>query len=192
MMRKLLNRPWFVAVLVLSALVLCTWSVRDARRTGVPRRIAANTVSGEDAATTDEPVDSGMLDAITSSNSIAAVLAVLRFPAVIPDPFARGRATLVAGNPAVPETAPAVPDETETITLTAVWQQGPVRLALVNNRIVQAGDRLGRLTIEEVGIDGILVLHGEGRDFVPFGGTLTLIVPADDQPEGATLAIHDL
>jgi hypothetical protein len=191
-MRKLLKQPWFVAALALTAIVLCTLSLRE--------QLGGGGFSGPVATTDIESTnDDGSGEESTapaidgSPRSIAAVLAALEFPTTIPDPFSRRGINVVAGEP-VPEAAPVLPDEKDTILLTAVWQQGGDHLALVNNRIVRAGEKVGRITIDEITVDGIWVSHWKGRNFVTFGSEFTLLTPAGSEPAPApapSLALHE-
>jgi hypothetical protein len=190
-MRKLLSKPWFVAVLAIGAIVLCTLSLREPSRpnrakTRRPVVVAPAATMHADAAVERDasPRADGSLQ------SIKAVLAALVLPANIPDPFERRGAVVVTTEP---KAAPAaiLPDERESIQLTAVWQQGGVRLALVNNRIVHEGDQLGRLTIDTIGVDGIWITHWKGRDFVAFGNAFTLLTPAGGAPAPA-VALHEM
>ncbi len=194
-MRKLLNKPWFVVVLALSAVVLCTWSIRDQVRGGRPRAHRSSVEVTPDAApagladeTSDAPTASDPA-ADTPPLPIPQVLNTIVYPKDIPDPFARRATTVVAGEPDS-EAESAVPDEKETVELSAVWSQGSVQLAVVNNRILQAGETIGRMTIDQIGLDGIWVTHWKGRNFVPFAGTFTLTTPGGGAP-GPSLALHE-
>jgi hypothetical protein len=190
-MRKLLKQPWFAAVLAISAVVFCALSLREPSRPTRSRIQRPVAVAAPEAAVAD---DAGSDGAVApgpegTSRSIAAILAALEFPATIRDPFAPRGATLVSGEPEGTP-LPTLPDEAESVHLTAVWQQGLTRLALLNNRIVRVGDQLGRVMIDEITIDGVWVTHWKGRDFVAFGGAFTLLTPAGGAPASA-LALHE-
>jgi hypothetical protein len=176
-MRKLLNKPWFVAVLAVGAVVLCIWSLRDqlgGTRRRAPRPADVTVPRPAIAATEEAEGTSAADDAVRPP--IDAVLEAIVYPEKIPDPFARGETTIVAGQEE-PESGPPPPDERETVRLSGVWTQGAARLAVLNNRIVQSGDRIGRLTVDEIQVDGIWVSHWRGRDYVPFGDEFTLVTP---------------
>lgn len=189
-MKKLLNKPWFVAVLVVSAVVLCTWSIRDQMGMGGPSTRGPDPVAQPVSTAEEESTEAlAAPEGEAGPVSIATTLDAMVFPDKIQDPFQPRQATLVAGEPE-PDAPVSLPDEHESIQLTAVWAQGAMRLALVNDRIVQAGDAIGRLKIADVSVDGIWVTHWKGRDYVPFGGDFTLVTPAGGVAAKA-VAIHE-
>jgi len=177
--RKLLNKPWFVALLAIGAIVFVTMSVLDqgnSRRPRARRAPPPPAAAVEPAAAAIDPDTGEAVVGGTTTVSVPETLAALVFPASIPDPFAHRETTVVAGEPE-PAAGPVAPDQVDAITLTAVWRQGQVALALVNDRILRAGDTIGRLTIDEVAIEGIWVSHWKGRDFVAFGAAFRLLTP---------------
>lgn len=176
-MKKLLNQPWFVATLAITALVMIAMSLREQFGFGpAPVRTAVASRAPDAPVPEDEP-DAGGPEAHGAALSIPAVLASLVFPATLPDPFSHRGATLVAGDPEVVP-GPAIPDVAEAIHVSALWTQAGASLALVNNRIVHAGDVIGRLTVAEISRDGVWVSHWKGRDFVRCGADFTLLTPA--------------
>lgn len=178
-MRKFLNKPWFVAVLVLGAAVLVGQSFleRGQNRFAAAPSAEAETIAAEEHA--DEPAETVRLP-------VREALAALIIPANLPDPFARRRA---AASDAEPE-QPVDPDIVDTVRLSATWRQGEVALALLNDRICRAGDVIGRVKIESVSIDGVWLRHWKGRDFVAVGRDFTLVTPAR-QAAAATFALHE-
>lgn len=194
-MKKLLNKPWFVAVLAVGAVIFCTWSIRDQMGAGRPkgRRPAPPPVAAASAGN-ETLANEGEVEVASPDGAaipIAETLEAMVYPENIPDPFLPRETTIVAGEPeSGGEVVEKRPDQLETIALTAVWSQGAAQLALVNDRIMQRGELIGRMTIDEVSVDGIWVTHWKGRDYVPFGGSFTLATPAT----GATspsLAQHE-
>jgi len=163
-MKKLLNKPWFVAALAAIALFLVGHSVWP--------WLHASTPAGDEAAA-PEP------DAATAPEarpSIEAVLQSISIQGTLRDPFAPRRA--VANETAAAEPAAALPDLVETVTLAALWTQHGETLALINGQILQAGDAIGRLRIESASDDGVWVRHWKGRDFIALGATFRLVTPA--------------
>lgn len=186
-MRKLLNQPWFVALLAIAAVVFCGLSLRDQLGGGARPRHAMTTTTP--APEEVEIAPEAPVAMAPTATTITATLAALSLPEKLPDPFRRRDANLVAGDPESGE-APRLPDLTESIRLTAVWQQHGVDLAVVNERIMGPGEQIGRLTIDTIAVDGIWVSHWKGRDFVEFGAEFTLVTPADG-PSVPTFARHE-
>lgn len=178
-MRKLLNKPWVVAVLALLAVALVAQSLLDRPPQSVRRDVA------EDA---EEPEDGFAEEASgtdTRAGSLAEALARIALPEVLPDPFAPRRAR---ANEAAPEIREVGPDQIETVKLSAIWEQDGVAFVLLNGRVCQAGDVVGRMTVASIEGEGIWLTHWKGRDFVRLGQEFTLITPAADaaQPRTAT------
>jgi len=90
------------------------------------------------------------------------------------DPFAP-RAREDEANPT--ETSVA-PDVVDSVHLSALWTQGGATYTLINDRICQVGDKIGRLQIESATQDGVWISHWKGRDFISLGGDFTLRTPA--------------
>lgn len=162
-MRRLLNKPWFVATLALGAVALIgvqTFSVSGARRlTPVDEPEEMN--AGVEAQ--DRP----------GTEAILALLSTYTPADTLRDPFVL-RAEPTAG-PVVAEAAPA---PKEAFRLSAVWVQGASTLAVLNDRICSPGESLGQLTLESVNPTGAWVLHAHGREFVAVGQEL-LLAPAN-------------
>lgn len=163
-MKKLLNKPWFVGILALAA---CGFVIQAL----LPERRAATNPVVEVAAgpeTTSDP------EQAPAPISIAAALHALAASPATRDPFApriKNRATKITADK--PE-----PDSIEIVRLSALWSQGGETLLLLNGRIVQVGDEIGRLKVESATQDGIWLTHWKGRDFLPLGADFSLITPA--------------
>jgi hypothetical protein len=195
-MRKLLRKPWFVTVLSISAVVLCTWSLQDqlGGSSRAPRRAVTDVPAADPATLADRAPedDAGETDpgSVPAATTVTQTLSAIVYPEKIPDPFSRRDAQVVAAPEGTDEEAAPLPDIEETVRLTAVWTQGAARLAVINNRILQVGDVIGRLKVDEVNVDGVWMTHWKGRDFVPFGGAFTLVTPAT-RVASSTLAQHE-
>jgi hypothetical protein len=166
-MKKLLNNPWFVGVLALVALAAVADSFRSAGG-GAPVVAEADAeVPGDDP--------SASADSAASPGTLRDAIREIAVTANVRDPFSpRLRANAVS-QPV--EKAPP-PDIVETVRLTALWTQGGATYALINERIHQAGDRIGGLTVETATQDGIWIRHWKGRDFLALGASFTLTTPA--------------
>ncbi|MBE2215439.1 MAG: hypothetical protein IAE82_16310 [Opitutaceae bacterium] len=178
-MRKLLNKPWVVAVLVLLAVVLVAQSLLDRSPQPVHRDAAVDAAEPEDGSAEE------VSGTDVRAGSLVEALARISLPEELPDPFAprRARATETA-----PEIREAGPDQTETVKLSAIWEQDGVAFVLLNGRVCQAGDVVGRMTVDSIEGEGIWLTHWKGRDFVRLGQEFTLITPAAGaaQPRTAT------
>lgn len=166
-MKKLLNKPWFVALLAAAAVLLMAQALLDSvQRPGYSAGPGA--VSETSPEETAEPAQ-------VAPQTLRDALAALSLPESITDPFLP-RATV--SRPEDAADAPP-PDEqvTETIRLAAIWQQDGEVLLLINGRICRAGESVGRLTIETATLEGIWLTHWKGRDFLPLGNTFTLVTP---------------
>jgi len=165
-MRRLLNKPWFAAALGLSAIFLVMTQLWPA----VGHRFGSGSAAGAD----DPAADAGATpaaDAPSAPSTVAAALAELPAPASPRDPFAARPGAPV---PPSPETSPRAKDSVATIHLSALWTEHESTLALINGRICQLGDTIGRLRIAAANQDGVWVTHGADRDFIPLGGDFTL------------------
>ena len=171
-MRNLLKKPWFVGVLALSAFVFVGHSVLS-KNSGASGGYAP-------PVTEDGVADVADADASNTTGAqgdVAAALKELSGVTATRDPFAsRAKAAAVAVAAAV-EKIPE-PDVVDTVRLTALWTQDGVTFALINGRVCQVGDRIGRLKVETANQDGIWVAHWKGRDFISIGGAFTLVTPA--------------
>ena len=168
-MKKLLNKPWFVAVLALAAIAFVGNAVLQGVKGG-----SSGVVSGAAAAATPE-IEAPAGEAVARL-PVADALKALVIPKVVArDPFAHrehAKAVIVA------EAKPTAPDAVETIHLSALWTQSGSTYTLINDRICQAGDEIGRLKIESATQEGVWITHWKGRDFISLGGDFTLKTPA--------------
>lgn len=169
-MRKLLNKPWFVAMLALAAVVFVAKSLHDQRRAH-----AWASSAGEPFESTAEDFAEDTVDVEpASSATLVDALKSLSLADRLPNPFEPRRPRAEDNG----ETQERLPDFTESVRLTALWQQEEERLAHVNGRIVRAGETLGRITLESFEREGIWLTHWKGRDFLRLGQEFTLITPA--------------
>jgi hypothetical protein len=165
--RKLLNKPWFVALLAIAALVFVGQAF-------LPRRTVASATSPAPSNDVVADAEGNASGATPSPASLPEALKALPIPAVLRDPFALPAKPVEV----VAVETPAEPDFVDTVHLTAVWSQEGATLALINGHIFQPGDKLGRLKIESANADGIWLTHWKGRDFVSVGGSFSLNTPA--------------
>lgn len=165
-MRKLLNNPWFVTAMSLLAVALAWSSLRSPDTSG-EGQIAAESTEPTDSAI-EQPLPGGAL------GTVSPIDALKKLPAPKParDPFASRTQQAVAAE------VVEQPDLVDTARLTGVWTQNGATLLLVNDRVAQVGDTIGRLTIESANQDGIWLAHWKGRDWVPVGQTFSLKTPA--------------
>ena len=169
-MRNLLKKPWFVGVLALSAFVFVGHSL-------LPKNSGGSYVAGAPEESVGEVASTDASHIAEPHLGITAALKELSGITATRDPFAsRAKAAVVAVAAAV-EKVPE-PDIVDTVRLTALWTQDGATFALVNGRICQVGDRIGRLKVETANQDGIWVAHWKGRDFISIGGAFTLVTPA--------------
>ncbi len=170
LMRKLLNKPWFVVSLALAALALVANSVISGMR-GPRYGQAAAAAPVATAAPSDEPAaDSTAAAALPAGEALKA----LSIPSRLRDPFA----PRVAALPTAAIAKVDLPDSVDSLHLSALWTQNGVTLALINDRVCQSGDEVGRIKIESATPDGIWVSHWKGRDFVALGQDFVLKTPA--------------
>lgn len=159
-MKKLLHKPWFVAALALIALLLVGHSVLPWLKTAEPPPPAEASADAEAVA------------AQKVSPSIDMALQAVPVPATLRDPFAE------RVHPKIVSAEPAEPDSVDTLVLSALWTQNGETWVLINGRILQPGDYIGRLKIESASQEGVWVAHWKGRNFISLGGTFTLTTPA--------------
>lgn len=159
-MKKLLNKPWFVAALALIALVLVGRSALPWLKTAEPPPSAEASAETEAVA------------APKASPSIEMALQAVTVPATLRDPFAARM------HPEAVSAEPAEPDSVDTVLLSALWTQNGETWVLINGRILQPGDDIGRLKIESASQEGVWIAHWKGRNFISLGGTFTLNTPA--------------
>jgi hypothetical protein len=164
-MRKLLNKPWVVALLALVAVAIVAQSLLD-RPQRRPRRAVPETPAEESS----DPVA-----AAGGAGSLAEALSSLSLPDQVPDPFAPRRLRVAEVAAEIRENGP---DLTETVHLSAIWEQDGAAYILLNGRICGPGDAVGRITIISIERDGVWLTHWKGRDFLRLGQDFTLVTPA--------------
>jgi hypothetical protein len=169
-MRKLLSKPWFVAVIAVVALLLVGHSVHSAIKGPVhPAMVQSDIVAGAavegEAAAGDAEVERPQLAA-------GDALQALSIPRNPRDPFA------ARPRPEVMAEKPAEPDFEDRVRLSAIWTQNNATLVLINERIYQPGDEVGRVRIESATQEGVWITHWKGRDFLMLGVEFVLNTPA--------------
>jgi hypothetical protein len=172
-MRKLLNNPWFVTVVAVVALLLLGNSLRSARTgQGFGFATAANPTGGGTSSAVGEMGEGEVPVNMAAQDALQA----LPVPARVSDPFAPR-----ARHEQEPEKAPE-PDQVDRVHLTAIWTQNDATLVLINDRICQAGDEIGRIKIDTTAQEGVWVSHWKGRDFINLGDEFELRTPAGRLP----------
>jgi hypothetical protein len=166
-MRKLLNKPWFVAVAAVVALLMVGNSVRSAMG-GPAREVAAALPEAAPADPSAEAADAELPPVLP----VAEALQALVIPVKARDPFAARPRPEVVAEP------PAEPDLVDRLHLSAIWTQANATLVLINERICAPGDEIGRLKIESATQEGVWVTHWKGRDFLALGADFVLHTPA--------------
>jgi len=175
-MRKLLNNPWFVTAMALLAVVLAWTSLRPTNSRS----------PGQTAAISTEPIDTAVGEPLpggpATSATPAEVLKQLLIAKTPRDPFAsRNTQTATSAEP-----VEQLPDLLDTVRLTGVWTQNGATLLLINDRIAQIGETIGRLKIESASQDGVWLTHWKGRDFLEVGKSFVLKTPARTQLPAST------
>jgi hypothetical protein len=160
-MRKLLNNPKVVAVLAIAAVGFVAYSVKPERPRG------GRPVVTEPVSETTEPEPAPLSGAQPAAPSGLDALVFNPAPA---DPFIVRKPVVLAASAAQPD----LPDEEETVHLTALWSQAGASLALVNGRICEVGAVLGRLKLDEITRDGVWFTHAKGRNFISVGQRFVL------------------
>lgn len=186
-MKKLLNKPWFVAVMAVIAIAFAANAVMEQRK---GPRYAAYDDSYEDSGyyeeyedTSDQP-ESEPSDPSSIRRALEALVTTSKdLPS---NPFDNDSAEIIA---MIESSEPE--SEEMAIHLSAIWAQGDQVLVLINNHIHTAGDRVGDLTIDATTINGIWVTHPNGRDFISIGKTFTWIIPAQSRDTNPTLAFNE-
>lgn len=162
-MRKLLNKPWFVAVMAVAALAFVARSAfSGGTRFGLGGAAEVAVAGNEVEQSPDE----------ASHVNPFAVVRNLQLPGPMRDPFA----FRIKEDPTIEKVA--VPDAVDSLHLSAVWLQDGHTLVLINDRVCQNGDEIGRVKIDAVTREGVWLSHWKGRDFVRVGGNFTLNTPA--------------
>ncbi|MBK8477546.1 MAG: hypothetical protein IPL39_14970 [Opitutaceae bacterium] len=159
-MRKLLNNPWFVAVLALVALGGVAWPVLFPE-TSYPAPVA----HGEPAVVDESAPETSAEGEAPSRLSVAAALKALVIPSTVRDPFALPPKPVVLRPVAVGTAVEVV----ERLRLSAVWVQGAAVYLLLNGRICQPGDAVERFTVETAAVEGAWIRHAGARSFLPVG-----------------------
>jgi hypothetical protein len=182
-MKKLLNNPWFVGLLVAAAIVFVAHSTLQ--KGGTPASNAAYVEDDFEDFSPEEGADPEM----PPPGEIASVRQALAALAATPppsNPFGDRRTEIVLeGSAEEPGTT------TLMVHLFAIWQQGGETLVLVNNRIHQAGDAIGELTIESTTLDGIWLSHPDGRDFISLGQSFQWETTGNPREPNPTLALYE-
>ena len=173
-MKKLLNKPWFAAVLAAAALLLVGRAVLSGPRAPAYADAAAPAVA---------PAESETVPAPAAPLPVKDALQALFIPAILRDPFAlRAR----VDNTATAAAKAELPDLVETVHLSALWTQDGATYVLLNGRVCQAGEEVGRIKIESATQEGVWVTHWKGRNFITLGGDFTLNTPAGRNAGAAT------
>ncbi|RME68800.1 MAG: hypothetical protein D6781_10050 [Verrucomicrobia bacterium] len=195
-MRKLLNNPWIVAGLALTAILSILWSPDTATDSAAAPAYAdtdPTALPDEFSSEFDDNFDTPA--SALAQRSLAELVAAIKVSDTVFDPFAPRDGEL----PAAPlpaeskaDTTPEAPQRKAIVS--AVWIQGPVALAVVNDRICAPGADIGDLHIHAIDAEGVWVSHPGGRDFIPVGNTLSYRGDAHG-PSGVhaqtTLAHHE-
>jgi hypothetical protein len=168
-MRKLFNKPWFVAVLAIVALCLVGRSVISSLFAGRAASAVALSTPEPEAQAVAGPV------AAVAGTPVTIESVLSQHPAAAParDPFGvpvRTEATLAE--------KVALPDLIDTVHLSAIWTQDGATLVLLNDQIMELGEQIGRLKVEKANEEGVWVSHWKGRDFIALGTSFTLKTPA--------------
>ena len=183
-MKKLLNNPWVVGLLVAAAIVFVA---RSALR---PDRPAAPDVASYPDEYTEDFGDDGTGEpAATVAGGIPSVHQALEALAAAPpaaDPFGQR-----IHDPALDEPGTEPEGDLQVIHLSAIWLQGPQTLLLVNNRIQAAGDVIGELTIASPTLDSTCLTHPDGRDFIAVGNRFQRTTTGHSRDPEPTLAFHE-
>ncbi len=163
-MRKLLNKPWFVALLAIAALLVVGREFLPGGKK--PAAPVPGIEAAEDGQSVGDDGESGPRLPVTE-----ALKAISR-PVDGRDPFA------LPPKPAAPDsevaTGTAAAETSHHLRVSAVWLQGEATLVLANGRICTPGESVGDFTIESAAIDGAWINHPGGRAFVPVGTDFVL------------------
>ncbi|MFT3867366.1 MAG: hypothetical protein QM715_02600 [Nibricoccus sp.] len=149
-------------------------------------RPADGSSSGQTAALSTEPIDTPMDQPLPGGAAISTTPAEALKQLIISktprDPFASREAQATASA----EPAEQVPDLLDTLRLTGVLTQNGVTFLLINDRVAQVGETIGRLKIESANQDGVWLTHWKGRDFLEVGKSFVLKTPARMQLPAST------
>lgn len=172
-MKALLSKPWFVVLLALAAVALVANSLWDGGKT-TSRGMLTSTddsaaLPGGEAAT-EEGAKLPINDALKALGSPKGA---------VRDPFAQ-RANEPEATTIVEKLV--APDWVDSLHLSALWTQNGATYTLINDRICQPGDKIGRLKIESATQEGVWISHWKGRDFLALGHDFTLRTPVAVSP----------
>lgn len=171
-MRKLLNNPLVVGLMVLFAVGLGFWPQ-------IQERLAASPAGPIEAAapepTAPEPVTPDRI----LPERIAQILTTIRVPETARDLF---RFPEIATTAAAHTPAAEAVLHTETVRLSAIWRQSGADLALLNDRVTAVGERLGGIELAEVTPEGVWLLHQGNRTLLPLGQQHTFEFQPDHPP----------
>jgi hypothetical protein len=173
-MRKLLNKPWFVALLALAAVGFVVYSLMPYFSS--PSQAAA--LPPEPAA--PEPEATTPADETPVLADIAKLIPQAK---VNRDPFVvkkTGAADSAAGQAETAQ-ASAEPDIIETFRLSALWTQNGKTLIYLNDQVHSVGDAIGRIKIESASAKGVWLSHSRGNEFVEVGKSFVLRTPVRAQ-----------
>ena len=158
-MKKLLNNPIFVGLLVALALGLTFWPQLTERFTTRPRPLV---VATDEQSVLDLDSDATTL---SSPRRIRQVLSDYALPDMERELFIYREAKLD-----LPATAPEEARRIATsVHLTAIWRQPGVNLAVLNGRITTVGDLLGEIEVVEINGDGVWLSLHDKRTFLTLG-----------------------
>lgn len=182
-MKKLLNNPWVVGLLVAGAIVFVARAALSKRQSAAyPASYPDEYIEDLDEANPEEIE-------MTATGEIASVrqaLDALNTPTPNSNPFGSRQAEIVADGSVV-----EVIGAKSILHLFAIWQQNGKTLVLVNNRIQEAGDIIGELTIESTTLDGIWLSHPDGRDFISLGSSFQWENTGITRDPNPTLALNE-
>lgn len=160
-MRKLLNSPWFVAVLALAAVVVVGYKLWFEAKPPAPLQ-----------AYEEPPVESAPAESDgTPGLSVAAALRALAIPATVRNPFALPPKTEDTDGD---QSATNLVEIIDRVRLSAIWSQGSAVFLLLNDQICQPGDTIAHFTVESADVDGTWVRHTGVRSFLAVGRELVV------------------
>lgn len=163
-MRKLLNQTWFVALLAVGAIAFVGQALlpgENRTKAGIAEKVPADPAEGEFTVTDKSP------------DGLNRAMADLTKAADLRDPFTPISVRAAIATPV----EVAFPDIVETVHLSAIWSQAGTTFVLLNGRICQIGDEIGRLKVESATTDGVWLTHGQSRSQVMLGNDFTLRIP---------------
>ncbi|MBK9991198.1 MAG: hypothetical protein IPP19_10810 [Verrucomicrobia bacterium] len=167
-MRKLLNNPWFVTAMALLAVALMWSSLRTSDGNSSISAAGDPAETAVDPNTSEQPLPSGEMPTASSQDALKKLI----IPKQSRDPFASRNV-----QPAATVETVEQPDLLDSVHLTGIWSQNGATLLLLNNRVTQVGDTIGRITIESADPDGVWLTHWKGRDFLTVGKIFVLRTP---------------